>query len=83
MELAPAAEPGVFQAEQRDLKRPLKSTLGCVGHRGRGGGGEHPLHESHRLAGESRQPAGEARLFEPAHRRCERLVIQSREIHAL
>jgi hypothetical protein len=46
-------------------------------------GGEHPLHEPHRLAGECREPPGEARFFEPAHRRREGVVIQSREIHAL
>ena len=83
MELAPAIERGVFQAEQRDLERPIEGALGGVGDRGRGRNGQRPLYEPHRLAGERRQPAGEARLLEPAHRRRQRPVIQSREIHAL
>jgi hypothetical protein len=41
------------------------------------------LHKPDRLPGERRKAPGEARAFEPPHRRAESVLILGRKIHAL
>ena len=83
MKLAAAGEAAVPQAEQSDVERPFQGMLRHLGDRRRGRRRQRPLHKPDRLAGERREPPGEARAFEPPHRCGESFLIRRREIHAL
>ena len=82
MQCAPAGEPAVAQAEERDLERPFERPPGRPRHDDGRPRRQRPDENLRRLTRELGHPRGKPRLLQPPHRRGQGFPIDSRERHA-
>jgi hypothetical protein len=82
MKPAAADEPGISQAEQRNVEGALQGMFRDPGYRRRRGCWQRPLHEPDRFAGEGSKASRKARSFEPPYSCRQGFIVRGRKIHA-